>query len=127
MFLPAGLLVGLILGIMAAVLADRSDKQVRAATDLRRVLGVETLLDLPSNPKTVTLGLESARGRVGQRFHELSHGITARLGGGPANQVVLVTGAAEGRGPPSWPPTSPPRSPGPAPTSCWSTRISGRR
>ncbi|GIH76229.1 polysaccharide biosynthesis tyrosine autokinase [Planobispora longispora] len=98
MFLPAGLLVGLILGIMAAVLADRSDKQVRAATDLRRVLGVETLLDLPSNPKTVTLGLESARGRVGQRFHELSHGITARLGGGPANQVVLVTGAAEGRG-----------------------------
>ncbi|MBG0827426.1 hypothetical protein HS041_06570 [Planomonospora sp. ID67723] len=98
MFLPAGLLVGLMLGVAGAVLADRSDKQVRAATDLRRVLGVEVLLNLPSSRRTVALGLESARSRVGQRFHELCHGIAARLGGGPANQVVLVTAASEGRG-----------------------------
>ncbi|GII93507.1 polysaccharide biosynthesis tyrosine autokinase [Sinosporangium siamense] len=98
MFLPAGLLAGVLFGAAIALMVDRADKRVRAASDMRRVLGAQVLLNLPRGRKTAALGIQSARSRVGQRFHELCHAITARLGDGPGNQVVLVTGASEGIG-----------------------------
>ncbi|SDG45570.1 capsular exopolysaccharide family [Sinosporangium album] len=98
MFLPAGLFGGILLGAAIALMVDRADNRVRAASDVRRVLGAPILLNLPRSRKTAALGIQSARSRIGQRFHELSHAITARLGDGPGNQVILVTGASEGMG-----------------------------
>ncbi|KAB2344033.1 tyrosine-protein kinase domain-containing protein [Actinomadura rudentiformis] len=95
-FLPSGLVGGLLLGILLAIVYDRMDPRVRGAGDVERVLDLPVMLDIPPHRGGEGLGLLPARSRSGQSFHELSHAITATLGHG--NHVLLVTGAAPGRG-----------------------------
>lgn len=95
-YLPSGLIGGLLLGIAIAVLYDRTDRRVRSARDVERVLDLPVLLDIPAKRGGEPLGLLSARSRTGQSFHELRHSMSATLGHG--NHVLLVTGAAPGRG-----------------------------
>jgi capsular polysaccharide biosynthesis protein len=95
-YLPSGLVGGLLLGVVLAILLDRTDKRVRTAHDIERVLDLPVLLDIPAKRGREGLGLLPARSRTGQSFHELSHVLTATLGHG--HHVLLVTGAAPGRG-----------------------------
>lgn len=95
-YLPSGLVGGLLLGVVLAILLDRTDKRVRTAHDIERVLDLPVLVDIPAKRGREGLGLLPARSRTGQSFHELSHVLTATLGHG--NHVILVTGAAPGRG-----------------------------
>ncbi|MEV5747777.1 Wzz/FepE/Etk N-terminal domain-containing protein [Actinoallomurus sp. NPDC052308] len=95
-YLPSGLVGGLLLGVVLAILLDRTDKRVRTAHDIERVLDLPVLVDIPAKRGREGLGLLPARSRTGQSFHELSHVLTATLGHG--NHVLLVTGAAPGRG-----------------------------
>ncbi|MCO5992797.1 Wzz/FepE/Etk N-terminal domain-containing protein [Actinoallomurus rhizosphaericola] len=93
-YLPSGFVGGLLLGVVLAILLDRTDKRVRTAQDIERVLDLPVLVDIKRGREG--LGLLPARSRTGQSFHELSHVLTATLGHG--NHVLLVTGAAPGRG-----------------------------
>ncbi|MFD1498193.1 polysaccharide biosynthesis tyrosine autokinase [Streptosporangium lutulentum] len=97
-FLPGGLIVGLMLGVMTALLIDRSDKRVRSGHDVARVLKMRILLDVPPGRRHNALGLLAARSRVGQRFHELCHSLTAILGSGPSSHVIVVSSASPGKG-----------------------------
>jgi capsular exopolysaccharide synthesis family protein len=95
-YLPSGLLAGLLIGVVLAILLDRTDKRVRTAQDVERVLDLPVLLDIPAKRGRDALGLLPARSRTGQSFHELAHVLSATLGHG--NHVLLVTGATPGRG-----------------------------
>ncbi|MGP4026722.1 Wzz/FepE/Etk N-terminal domain-containing protein [Actinomadura sp. 3N407] len=94
LYLPGGLAIGLLLGLVTAVIRDRTDTRVRGALDLERRLGLPVLYQPPSGHKATELGLVQSRSRVGQSFHELAHSIGATLGHG--NHVILVTGATPG-------------------------------
>ncbi|MGH3320967.1 MAG: Wzz/FepE/Etk N-terminal domain-containing protein, partial [Streptosporangiaceae bacterium] len=94
LYLASGLLAGLLIGLMAAVLRDRSDRRIRRPGDVERLVHLPVLLHVPTKRKA-PLGLAEARSPVGQAFHELCHSITATLGHG--NHVLLATGAAPGR------------------------------
>lgn len=96
MYLPSGLLAGLLIGIVLAILLDRTDKRVRTAQEVERILDLPVLLEVPPKRGRDALGLLPARSRTGQSFHELAHVLSATLGHG--NHVLLVTGAAPGRG-----------------------------
>ena len=96
MYLPSGLLAGLLIGVVIAILLDRTDKRVRTAQDVERILDLPVLLDVPAKRGRDALGLLPARSRTGQSFHELAHVLSATLGHG--NHVLLVTGASPGRG-----------------------------
>lgn len=95
-YLPSGLLAGLLVGVVLAFLLDRTDKRIRTAQDVERVLDLPALLDIPAKRGRDALGLLPARSRTGQSFNELAHVLSATLGHG--NHVLLVTGAAPGRG-----------------------------
>lgn len=94
LYLPGGLAIGLLLGLVTAVVRDRTDTRVRGAADVERRLGLPVLYQPPIDHKATELGLVQARSRVGQSFHELAHSISATLGHG--NHVILVTGATPG-------------------------------
>lgn len=97
-FLPGGLLVGVLLGVGVAIVVDKSDKRLRSGRDVERVIDANVLLELPATAKTTSLGLLSARSRVGQYFHELCHAMTARLDKEPGRQVIVVAGTGDGKG-----------------------------
>ncbi|MFE3453704.1 Wzz/FepE/Etk N-terminal domain-containing protein [Nonomuraea sp. NPDC059194] len=95
-YLPSGLMLGLLLGVLAALFVDRSDRRVRTGRDVARVLGMPVLIEVRANRRDGSLGLLSARSRTGQRFHELCHSLTATLSSDPGNHVILITGATPG-------------------------------
>ncbi|MQA93418.1 MAG: lipopolysaccharide biosynthesis protein [Streptosporangiales bacterium] len=96
LWLGSGLMMGLLAGLMLAYVRDRSDKYLRSARDVERVADLPVLLSLRGSRNQGEIGLLPARSRAGQSFHELCHSITATLGHG--SHVILVTGAAGGRG-----------------------------
>lgn len=98
LYLGSGLVAGLLLSILAAVAVDRTDRHIRFARDVERVLDIPVLLDVTDarGRRGGPLGLLTPRGRLGQRFNELAHALTATLGHG--GHVILVTGAAPGQG-----------------------------
>ncbi|MCD0447811.1 Wzz/FepE/Etk N-terminal domain-containing protein [Actinocorallia sp. API 0066] len=96
-YLPSGLAVGLLVGVIAAILLERLDRRVHSAGDLERRLGLVAAFALPPARRGAPpLGLLSARHRQGQAFHELAHAIATSLGTG--SHVVMVAGAATGAG-----------------------------
>lgn len=96
LWLGSGLMLGLLAGLMLAYIRDRSDKYLRSARDVERVTDLPVLLSMRGGRSHSEIGLLPARSRAGQSFHELCHAITATLGHG--SHVILVTGAAPGRG-----------------------------
>jgi len=90
--LPAGLIAGLLLGLIAAFVWDRRDTRLHSAQDVERLLGLPVLLSMPPLGREVSLA--SPRSRTGRAFTELAHTLTASLGEG--SHVVLVTGAMPG-------------------------------
>ena len=94
LILPAGLVVGLVLGLIAAFLWDRWDKRIHTARDSERLLNLPTLLNLPKGAVSRSVSLASPRSRTGRAFTELAHTVAASLGEG--SHVVLVAGVTPG-------------------------------
>ncbi|HEX2312541.1 MAG TPA: Wzz/FepE/Etk N-terminal domain-containing protein, partial [Thermomonospora sp.] len=96
LYLTGGLMLGLLIGVGAAMPRDRFDTRVRSGGDVERLLDLPVLLELRRPKGAPRLGLLPARSRSGQEVHELGHQITATLGHG--HHVVLVSSATEGPG-----------------------------
>jgi capsular polysaccharide biosynthesis protein/MinD-like ATPase involved in chromosome partitioning or flagellar assembly len=92
---PSGLLVGLLIGLIAAVIWDRRDHRVRRPRDLTKI-NVPVLMTLPAGPSSAEPGISLPRTRLGRDFARLAHVLTGSLG--PDSQVILVTGACPGHG-----------------------------
>ena len=95
LILPSGLLVGLLIGLVVAFLADRRDRRIRRPRDLAK-LDVPVLMSLPLKRFTPEMAVAVPRSPSGRDFTELAHKLTGSLGAG--NHVVLVTGASAGYG-----------------------------
>jgi uncharacterized protein involved in exopolysaccharide biosynthesis/Mrp family chromosome partitioning ATPase len=94
LILPSGLVAGLIIGLIAAFLWDRSDKRLHTARDSERLLGLPTLLNLPKGAVGRSVSLASPRSRTGRAFTDLAHTMAASLGEG--SHVILVAGVSPG-------------------------------
>lgn len=92
--LAAGIVIGLILGLLVAFLWDRRDKRLHTADDVERLLGLPVLLSLPAKAYGRRVSLASTRSRTGRAFTELAHNMAASLGEG--SHIVLVAGASPG-------------------------------
>jgi capsular polysaccharide biosynthesis protein len=93
--IPSGLVVGLLIGLIAAVVVDRRDRQIRGPRDLARV-NVPVLMSLPLKNFTPELAIAAPRSGVGREFSELAHVLTGSAEAG--TQIILLTGSADGRG-----------------------------
>jgi capsular polysaccharide biosynthesis protein/Mrp family chromosome partitioning ATPase len=94
--LPVGLVVGLLLGLIAAFIWDRRDKRLHGAGDVERQLGLPVMLELSRKSFGRQLSLAAPRSRTGRAFTELAHTVAASLGEG--SHVVLVAGTTPGPG-----------------------------
>lgn len=92
--LPSALVIGLLLGLIAAFVWDRRDKRIRGPQDIERFVQLPVLLSLPGDRLGKQVSLASPRSEDGRAFTELGRGVTATLGEG--NHVLLVTGASPG-------------------------------
>jgi Mrp family chromosome partitioning ATPase len=102
--LASGAMVGLILGVGAALLRERLDKRVRRASDLPRRLDVAVLAALPGRVRPRLDDVFAPFGTGGRIFNRLRNEILASVPA-PAGidaraalsgQVVVVTGASRG-------------------------------
>jgi capsular polysaccharide biosynthesis protein len=96
LILPAGLVAGLVIGLIWAFVRDRRDKRIYAAKDAERLLDLPVLVNLPTKAFSQQLSLASPRSRTGQAFTEFAHAVAASLGEG--SHVVLVAGTTPGAG-----------------------------
>lgn len=94
LILPAGVVIGLIIGLLAALLWDRRDKRLHSAGDVERLTGLPVLLSLPAKASGRRISLAPAQSQTGRAFTELAHNLAASLGEG--SHVVLVAGATPG-------------------------------
>jgi capsular polysaccharide biosynthesis protein/Mrp family chromosome partitioning ATPase len=94
--LPSGLLAGLLLGLLAAFIADRRDRRIHTARDLERFLDLPVLFDLPRYPPESQPGLITPRTEAGQAFTALAEAVASGLGDG--NHVLFVAASSPGRG-----------------------------
>jgi capsular polysaccharide biosynthesis protein len=92
--LPAGLVVGLVLGLIVAFVWDGRDRRLHGTQDVERLLDVPVLLSLPRGAFGQQVSLASPRSRAGRAFTELAHTMAASLGEG--SHVVLVAGTSPG-------------------------------
>jgi capsular polysaccharide biosynthesis protein len=92
--LVAGVVIGLLLGLVVAFLWDRRDKRLHTADDVERMLGLPVLLSLPAKAYGRRISLSSPRSRTGRAYTELAHNLAASLGEG--SHIVLVAGASPG-------------------------------
>jgi capsular polysaccharide biosynthesis protein len=96
LILPSGIIGGLVLGLVLALIADRRDKRVRNGKDLERHIDLPVLLTIAQDRNWAGTGLAAPRSRAGHAFAELAHMTTAALGDG--NHVIAVTSASPGTG-----------------------------
>ncbi len=94
--LPSGTIVGLLLGLMIAVVVDRRDKLMRSNSYLDRQLDLPILLDMPQLKLKPQQSLASPRSKSGRAISELAHTVTSIMGEG--SHIVLVAGTAPGPG-----------------------------
>jgi capsular polysaccharide biosynthesis protein len=94
--LPGGLVLGLVIGLIAAFVVDRRDKRIHGAADVERVLDLPVVLSLPDAAFSRPVSLASPRSKTGQAFTELAHSAAAALG--DQNNILLVAGTAPGAG-----------------------------
>jgi Mrp family chromosome partitioning ATPase/capsular polysaccharide biosynthesis protein len=94
-YLPSGLLGGLLLGLAVAALLQRVDRRVHGAADVRRAGGPPVLSSVPiKNLTAVAAGFTAPSSPAGQAFRRLRNQLVARYPG--TGQIVLVAGVAKG-------------------------------
>ena len=95
LYLPSGLLAGLLLGLVAAFALDRRDNRIHAARDIERFFDLPVLFSLPQQRFGPQSTLISPRSRTGRAFTELAQAAAAALGEG--DHVILVAGTSPGQ------------------------------
>jgi capsular polysaccharide biosynthesis protein/MinD-like ATPase involved in chromosome partitioning or flagellar assembly len=95
LYLPSGLLVGLLLGFGLAFAADRRDDRIHSAKDVERFLDMPVLFSLPQKRLSSQTSIVSPRSRTGRAFTDLAQAVAAGLGDG--NHVILVAGTSAGQ------------------------------
>lgn len=94
--LPSGLVVGLLLGLVAAFAVDRRDKRIYAPRDLERHADLPVLLSMPHRNREAGSGLIPARSGDGRAFTGLAEAVASGLGDG--NHVLFVAASSPGAG-----------------------------
>ena len=93
LYLPAALMVGLLVGLIAAFIVDRRDDRIHSARDLPRFLDVPVLFRPYRGKARLDTSVASARSGAGHAFTELAQSLTTSLGDG--NHVILVAGTSD--------------------------------
>ncbi len=93
LYLPAGLMLGLLIGLIAAFVIERRDDRIHVARDLPRFLDVPVLFST-SDSSRLGASVVSGRSKAGQAFTELAQTLATSLGEG--NHVLVVAGASAG-------------------------------
>jgi len=88
LYIPSGLIVGLLLGLAWAFVRDRRDHRVHSVRDVERFANLPTLLNLVDKSHGRVAGLESPRSAAGRAFSELARYVDAAMGDG--NHVIAV-------------------------------------
>jgi capsular polysaccharide biosynthesis protein/Mrp family chromosome partitioning ATPase len=94
LYLPSGLLAGLLAGLVGAFALDRRDDRIHAARDVERFLDLPVLFSLPQKKLSPQTTIVSARSRTGRAYTELAQAVATGLGDG--NHVLLVAGTSAG-------------------------------
>jgi capsular polysaccharide biosynthesis protein/Mrp family chromosome partitioning ATPase len=94
LYLPSGLVVGLLLGLALAFGVDRRDDRIHAAADVERFLDLPVLFSLPLKRLSTQTSIAPPRSRTGRAFTDLAQTVAAGLGDG--NHVILVAGTSAG-------------------------------
>jgi Mrp family chromosome partitioning ATPase len=94
LYLPSGLIAGLVVGLAWAFVRDRRDKRVHNVRDVERLGNLPTLVNLASNAHGSLKGLESPRSATGRAFSELARDIDASFGEG--SHVIAVSSTSPG-------------------------------
>ena len=94
-YLPSGLLLGLLIGLGLATLLQRVDKRVHNEADLRRTSGLPVLTTVPINRlSSIAAGISTHSSPAGQAFRRLRNLLVSKYPG--SGQIVLVAGVAKG-------------------------------
>jgi capsular polysaccharide biosynthesis protein/Mrp family chromosome partitioning ATPase len=96
LFLPSGLLAGLIIGLVLAFLVDRRDDHVHTSRDVERRVGLPVLLNSVPLRAGLNKELAPAASRAGQAFAQLAQSVATSFGDG--DHVLLVAGTSAGNG-----------------------------
>jgi capsular polysaccharide biosynthesis protein len=94
LYIPSGLLVGLLLGVVLAFAVDRRDDRIHSAKDVERFLDMPVLFSLPQKRLSPQTSIVSPRSRTGRAFTDLAQSVASGLGDG--NHVILVAGTSAG-------------------------------
>jgi capsular polysaccharide biosynthesis protein len=94
LLLPSGLLAGLLIGLLAAFIAERRDKRVHTAVEVERYLDLPVLLNILPHRAGMKAEIAAARSGTGMAFTDLAKHLAASLGNG--RHIVLVATTARG-------------------------------
>ena len=108
LWVVAGAALGLLVGLLAAVIRDRMDPRLRDVEETERIAALPVLLDLSATGKRSgrSPGLLDDTTQAGQRVNEFAHLVRARTAetDGPTEdrepapgRVIVVTGTTPGR------------------------------
>jgi capsular polysaccharide biosynthesis protein/Mrp family chromosome partitioning ATPase len=91
LYLPSGLILGLVVGIGMAFLAERRDKRVHSVRDVEHYSGQPTLIRITDRRARQPSTAESPRTATGRAYTELAQVVDAALGEGAHVLAVAAT------------------------------------
>ncbi len=94
LFAGSGAILGLLLGLVVAVLRQRMDRRVRRLADLTGRAGVAVLAALPGSTRARFDDVYPPYATAGRMFNRLRNEVLASLR--PGDQVLVVAGASRG-------------------------------
>jgi capsular polysaccharide biosynthesis protein/Mrp family chromosome partitioning ATPase len=94
-YLPSGLLLGLLFGLGFAGLLQRVDKRIHSEADVRRAVDLPVIASVPiSKPEGLAAAFLAPSGRAAQAFRRLRNLLVSRVP--TTGKIVLVAGTSRG-------------------------------
>lgn len=94
-FLPSGLVIGLLFGLIVSFRRYQKSDRIHGARDIHRLFGLPVILELPSKAFLRGLSIAPTMSETGQAFAELARLVGSYLPDG--NHVVIVSETTSGR------------------------------